>query len=181
VKITIESAPASECSLFLRIPAWAGAATLAINGTTKVVESGRYAELRRTWAKGDVVELNLPMKPRLVEAHPLVEEARNQVAVMRGPLVYCLESPDLPKGVGIQSVSLPRDVKLAPRFDKSLLGGVTVLEGNALAATEDRWGDDLYRELKPADARPIDIRLIPYYAWANRGKSEMTVWMPLGR
>ena len=51
------------------------------------------------------------MKPRLLEAHPLVEEARNQVAVMRGPLVYCLESTDLPKGVGVPDVALPRDVE----------------------------------------------------------------------
>ena len=72
--------------------------------------------MRRAWAAGDVVELTLPMKPRLVEAHPLVEEARNQVAVMRGPLVYCLESIDLPKGVRVSDRRLiPRRSKLRPR------------------------------------------------------------------
>ena len=121
------------------------------------------------------------MKPQLVQAHPLVEEARNQVAVMRGPLVYCLESHDLPKGVGVQAVALPRDVTLTPRFDRNLLGGVAVLEGKGEAAVDRPWGDELYRELKPAAPRPVDVILIPYYAWANRGKSEMTVWIPLGR
>jgi DUF1680 family protein len=179
VKITLESAPPGEVSLFFRVPGWAGGATLAVNGKPVPAAAGRYAEVRRVWAAGDVVELMLPMKPRLVEAHPLVEEARNQVAVMRGPLVYCLESHDLPKGVGVQAVALPRGIAFTPRFDRGLLGGVAVLEGKAEAATDALWGDALYREFKPAAPRPVDIKLIPYYAWANRGKSEMTVWMPL--
>jgi DUF1680 family protein len=93
--------------------------------------------------------------------------------------VYCLESPDLPKDVNVQSVALPRKLRLAPRFERNLLGGVAVLEGRAEAA-DAPWGDELYRELKPSAPKPIDVRLIPYYAWGNRGKSEMTVWMPLG-
>jgi DUF1680 family protein len=181
VKLTIESAPSSDLSLFLRIPGWADGTTLAVNGKAVNVTAGRYAEVRRAWEAGDAVELTLPVKPRLVEAHPLVEEARNQAAVMYGPLVYCLESTDLPKGVGLQAVALPRGVKLTPRFDRGLLGGVTVLEGKAEAAADRPWGDELYRELKPSAPRSVDLKLIPYYAWANRGKSEMTVWMPLGR
>jgi DUF1680 family protein len=121
------------------------------------------------------------MRPRLIEAHPLVEEARNQAAVMFGPLVYCLESTDLPGGVGVQSVALPRDAKLAARFDRTLLGGLTVLEGKAESATDRPWGGELYREFKASAPKALDVKLIPYYAWANRGKSEMTVWIPLGR
>ena len=68
-----------------------------------------------------------------LQAHPLVEEARNQVAVMRGPIVYCLESPDLPEGVDLDDVALVADAKWTPRRDKDLLGGVTVLEGPAQA------------------------------------------------
>ena len=181
VKVTMESAPAGEVSLFLRVPAWADGATLAVNGKPVAAAPGRYAEVRRVWADGDMVELTLPMKPRLVEANPLVEEARNQVAVVCGPLVYCLESLDLPKGVGVQAVALPRDVKLAPRFDRDLLGGVVVLEGKVEAATGAAWGDRLYREFTPSAPRTIAVKLIPYYAWGNRGPSEMTVWMPLGR
>jgi DUF1680 family protein len=181
VKVTVESAPPGETSVFLRVPGRAEGATLTVNGKPVAATAGRYAEVRRTWAGGDVVELTLPMKPRLVEAHPLVEEARNQVAVMRGPLVYCVESTDLPKGVGVQTVALPRGVKLTPRFDHGLLGGVAILDGTAEVAAGAAWGGELYREFKPSTPRPVGLRLIPYYAWANRGKSEMTVWMPLGR
>ncbi len=181
VKITVESAPEGEASLFLRVPGWADGAALAVNGKAVAVTPGRYAEVRRAWATGDTVELTLPIRPRLMEARPLVEEARNQAAVMYGPLVYCLESTDLPAGVAVQSVALPRDVKLTPRFDRGLLGGVTVLEGKAERAAGRPWGDELYRELKPSAPRRVDVKLIPYFAWGNRGKSEMTVWVPLGR
>jgi DUF1680 family protein len=181
VKVAFEAAPEGEMSLFLRVPGWAEGAALSVNGKPAVVTAGRYAEVRRAWAAGDAVELTLPLRPRLVEAHPLVEEARNQAAVMRGPLVYCLESTDLPQGVGVQAVALPRGVKLTPRFDQGLLGGVTVLEGRAEAAADPPWGEALYRELRPAASRPVDVRLVPYFAWGNRGKSEMTVWLPLGR
>ncbi len=65
---------------------------LLVNGEPHEVTPGSYAEIRRQWNSGDEIELTLPMEPQLVEAHPLVEETRNQIAVKRGPLVYCLES-----------------------------------------------------------------------------------------
>jgi DUF1680 family protein len=181
VKLTVTSAPAGDLSLFLRIPGWADGATLAVNGKLTKATPGSHVEVRRVWETGDAVELTLPLKPRLVEANPLVEETRSQVAVMYGPLVYCLESTDLRKGVRLQSVTLPRDVKLTARFDRELLGGVTVLEGKAESLTDRPWGGELYREFKATAPKAVDFRLIPYYAWANRGKSEMTVWIPLGR
>ena len=181
MKITTGRVPRGESSVFVRVPGWATGASLSVNGKPQPAEPGKYAEVRRVWAEGDVVELTLPMKPRLVEAHPLVEEARNQVAVCRGPLVYCLESPDLPQGVSLQSVSLPRRGEWTPRFDKDLLGGVTVLDGKAEVGGGAAWGRQLYRELKPDAPKTIDVRLVPYFAWGNRGRSEMTVWIPLGR
>ena len=125
----------------LRVPGWAPDATLSVNGAARPrrPEPGTYAEIRRVWSAGDVVELTLPMPARLMQAHPLVEEARNQVAVQRGPLVYCLESTDLPDGVRVQDVVIPRGIALKPRFDPDLLGGVTVLEGRAEARREPGW------------------------------------------
>jgi DUF1680 family protein len=166
----------------LRIPGWAKGADLAVNGrpVRQPLGPGTYCEVRRAWSAGDSLELNLPLRARLLQAHPLVEEARNQVAVQRGPVVYCLESCDLPPGVRVSDVLIPRGIALRPRFDGTLLGGVTVLEGKAEAVPEE-WSGGLYRELPRAAPRPVDLRLIPYYAWGNRGRSEMTVWMPLGR
>ena len=103
---------------------------LTINGqvSNEQLAPGSYGEIRRGWKAGDVVELQLPMPVVLMESHPLVEETRNQVAVMRGPLVYCLEDKDLPPGVAIENVRIERDAKWQVRHEANLLHGVTVLE-----------------------------------------------------
>lgn len=183
VKIAIQAAPPEPFSLFLRVPGWAKGATLRVNGRwdRRTFEAGRYAEVRRTWKPGDVLEWDLPMRTQMLQAHPLVEEVRNHVAVKRGPMVYCLESPDLPKGVPVAAVVIPRAAEFKPRFDAKLLGGVTVLEGKAEAILEPAWNDELYRDLPPVATKAVEVKLIPYCAWGNRGKSEMTVWLPLGR
>ena len=121
----------------------------------------------------------LPMPVQLIEANPLVEEVRNQVAIKRGPIVYCLESVDLPDGVNITDIAIPPAIKLRNHFDEELLGGITILEGKAHVLAGSTWGEVLYRQISHQKPKAIDIRLIPYYAWGNRGKSEMTVWIPL--
>jgi DUF1680 family protein len=119
------------------------------------------------------------MPVRLIEAHPHVEETRNHVAVMRGPMLYCLESVDLPDDVRVSEIRLPRNVELKARHDAGLLGGVTVLEGEARMVKEGNWNGLLYREMSGKQPHSVNIILIPYYAWSNRGISEMTVWIPL--
>ncbi|MBN2316713.1 MAG: glycoside hydrolase family 127 protein [Sedimentisphaerales bacterium] len=187
VKITLEPARQTTFTLWLRIPNWATEATIKINGSPikSDIKPGTYVTLKRTWTTGDTVELNLPMHVKLIQANPLVEELRGQVAVMRGPLVYCLESIDLPDNVNVMDVRLPRNIHLQPRFDKQLLGGVVVLEGKAVAGVDSDWSGEpfdspvLYKDYTPTDPRLVRLRLIPYYAWANRGAGQMTVWMPL--
>ena len=179
IKITVHED--GEFALMLRIPAWAEGAEIRINGEAADTEAkpGTYAAVGRKWLAGDQIEILLPMEARLVKAHPRVEEARNQIAVMRGPVVYCLESVDLPAGVALAEIHIPRDIRLIPRHDQDLLGGVTVLEGEALRIPEGEWDGQLYRSMNNGSAEKIHITLIPYYAWANRGVSEMTVWIPL--
>ena len=180
VCLTVTNALAAETSIMLRIPGWADGATLTINGADAgvSVSPGAYADVRRVWTDGDVIELGLPMEPRLLAAHPFVEECRNQTAVMRGPVVYCLEGHDLPDGVPLHEVHLPRDVQLTARHEPDLLGGVTVLEGEAVRIPEGDWDDQLYRPL-PTATEPVRVRLIPYFAWANRGVAPMSVWLPV--
>jgi DUF1680 family protein len=119
------------------------------------------------------------MPPQLIESHPLVEETRNHLAVKRGPVVYCLESVDLPGGISPADVRIPADVRLEPRFEADLLGGVTVLEGTFAKKSAGEWNGKLYREFQRSDGVPVQTALIPYYAWANRGRSEMSVWLPI--
>jgi DUF1680 family protein len=183
VRLTVEAAPKRPVALRLRIPSWARGATLRVNAEAQDVplEPESYARTHRAWRAGDVVELILPLPTRLMIAHPRVEAARNQVTVMRGPLVYCLEAHDLPPGVRLAQVYVPPDARLDPVYRPDLLSGVVALEGEAERFAEDGWNGALYRELEPRAPERIPVRLIPYFAWANRGTSEMAVWLPLSR
>ena len=120
------------------------------------------------------------MRARLMEANPLAEEIRNQIAIKRGPIVYCLESQDLPSGVKIDDVLIPSDIKLTPKKVKIDGSDITALEGEVSVSDEADWKGTLYREVGTSK-RTVKVSFIPYYAWGNRGKGEMTVWMPLAR
>jgi len=181
VKLTFDECPAEEFALKLRIPDWAESAAIRVNGKPIGAKAApaSYAEIRRRWRKGDQVELELPMPARLIEANPLVEETRNQVAVQRGPIVYCLESSDLPKGVRVQNVAIPAEAILTARFEPKLLDGVTVIETTGGAQSSGDWDGQLYRPLGREKQQKIPVRFIPYFAWSNRGESEMSVWIPV--
>ena len=181
IRIKIKAAPEKEFALKLRIPGWAKAAAVRINNrpVDTALKLSSYHELRRLWKIGDTVDLDLQMDTELIEANPLVEETFGEVAVKRGPIVYCLESIDLPKGVKPLDVSILPDTKFRARYDQRLLGGVAVIEGLALARPNSNWSGQLYRELRPSKPALIKLRLIPYSVWANRGPGEMSVWLPL--
>ncbi len=183
VRLTIDACGSRPFALRLRIPGWTRGVRVRVNQRATAVSArpGEYAELRRAWKAGDVIDLDMSMEVRLMESHPLVEETFNQIAVKRGPIVYCLESVDLPEGVRVMEVFMPPDITLAARYDARLLRGVAVLEGMAEVRSSGDWSGRLYREVQPATTRPVTVRLVPYYAWGNRGTSEMTVWMPRTR
>ena len=180
IHITIDEAPANEVALMLRIPGWCDAPALRVNGEMSdlPLTPESYVEVNRAWKAGDVIELRLPMPPRKVKAHPKAEEIRNHVAIMRGPIVYCLEGMDLPDGVSILEVYVPDDMVLEAQMENELLGGVVTIEGQARRLYEENGESALYLEAGQEKEEALDIRLIPYYAWNNRGVDEMTVWLP---
>ena len=163
----------------LRHPAWCDRWKVTLNGqVAECNEDNGYIEISSTWKKGDVVVLDMDMPVHILEANPLVEEARGQVAVQRGPVVYCVESNDL-GGLSIDDIVIPVDATFTPT--ESTIGGsrIMTLKGEVLARDEASWKGTLYRDASKQKKRAT-ITLIPYYAWGNRGKSEMTVWMPAG-
>jgi uncharacterized protein len=183
VRLTIEQiGSTTPVAILLRIPAWSEGATATVNGaaTSTNPRSGTFFEIRRAWRAGDVIELNLPMPGRLISGNPLVEETRQQVAVRRGPIVYCLESTDLPTGVRLLDVGLSASVRPEPAMIDEHLG--VVLKTPGLHRPEPSWtGSTLYRPVSSEPPRDIELTLIPYFAWGNRGDSDMSVWLPLMR
>jgi len=188
VKIEVKPAREAEFTLALRIPGWAlnqpvptdlytyldtppgDRATLKVNGEDVQVPrelNKGYALIKRTWKAGDVVELSMPMPVRRVVAHDAVEADRGRVAIERGPLVYCAEWTD--NEGKVSNFVLPDGAELKAEMRPDLLNGVVVITGEGDAVVEK--AGQVVSEKKP-------ITLIPYYAWANRGKGEMAVWLP---
>ena len=163
--------------LMLRLPSFAEGAIIRVNGESVPFEAeNNYFAVSRTWKQGDQLSFEVAMETRVIEANPLVEENRGQVAVMRGPILYCLESQDL-GNTDIDDVILPVTAQFHP-VEVNIGGSrMMALETEAFVRDGDDWRGQLYR---PAPIRKVKktVRLIPYYAWGNRGKSEMTVWMP---
>ncbi|MDI1250660.1 MAG: glycoside hydrolase family 127 protein [Lacunisphaera sp.] len=184
VKLVIEEAPARDVSLKLRIPGWLrDGATLRVNGSPVAAElkPGTYADVKRTWQAGDTVDFTMEFKPTLWEANPLVEETVDQVVLKYGPLVYCIESNDLPAGVQLKDVALSLSSPAGFKAERTTIAGADVLAFtlNALAVQRSDWnGQQLYREVEPRAPRPIQVKAVPYYAWGNRGDTEMSVWLP---
>ncbi len=179
VKLTVTPGKAGAFHLNLRIPDWAtghpvpgdlyhfanGETTpvvLTVNGeaVSASPQGDGYVHLNRSWKSGDVIELTLPMEPRRVLSNEKILANHGKVALMHGPVVYCLEGADHP-GIDLSKLTLPRDSELKAEYRPDLLGGVTVLTGKAL----------------DAEGKPVDLTAIPYHAWANREKGQMTVWI----
>ncbi|WP_410504997.1 glycoside hydrolase family 127 protein [Hymenobacter sp. BT523] len=184
VKLTLDQAPKKAFSVFLRVPGWCEGATLLVNGkpVAATLTPGSYAEINRPWKAGDRVELSLPMPAQLVEANPLVEETRNQVAVKRGPIVYCLEAKDLPTNQKLSGLTLPAAASFTPQHQQVENSDVVFLTGQAtLMPAAAQWGSQLYRKLPAEKPATVPVTLIPYYAWGNRGHADMEVWIPVSR
>ena len=171
-----------DASLFLRIPDWCASASIRVNGETidAAQTSGRYAELCRSWSRGDRVELVFKMEPELLIADERVRDVAGCATVRRGPLIYCLEQPDNPAG-SVLSARLETDrLPLRAEHRPELLEGVTVVEADGSFAP-DTGGEALYVRLlrPPSPGGSATLAFIPYYAWSNRGPEKMTVWVPL--
>lgn len=181
VTITITEAPAGKQTFYFRIPGWCTGYRMKLNGRLlpKAALNNGFRQVTGVWKKGDRVELEMDMPVNLVESHPLVEETRNQVAVKRGPIVYCLESADLPQ-VNISDVVLPAGIQWKPVETQIAGGRLLALTGQARVQPAKAWNNTLYRTVTQ-NLKPVSIRLIPYYAWANRGKTDMSVWLPYSR
>jgi DUF1680 family protein len=148
-------------AISLRIPLWAHEAKLVHNNESiDNITAGVYRKIERDWKKGDILRLNLSIKPRLVRGNPEVKDQQNKIAIMRGPLLYCLEQID--NTTDIFGLSVARDVALSEE-ESPLLNGIVRLKGKAF----DSRG------------REIDFTAVPYNVWNNRKPTPMRIWIPV--
>lgn len=179
VKITVQECKSDPFDIRLRVPGWAEGATILVNGQDAGVEPipGTFAAIERQWNKGDVITLDMPMEITFVEGHPRIEEVRNQVAIKRGPLVYCVETPDLPEDTRILDVYIRGNTEMKLNHRPDFLGGVTTITGEILLRCDEKEG--MYRTVTKPEWKSHEATFVPYFTWSNRGTSEMTVFVPV--
>lgn len=181
VELTIDAVKKNALStVSLRIPEWCSEATVLVNGEKQdvIIAPNTYVNLERQWKKGDKITLDMDMRVRLIESNPLVEESRGEVAVKRGPIVYCLEEQDIDGQGDIDNIVIPSDAIFTP-VDMEIEGTkMKALEGTVLMKDESSWKGTLYREVSKT-AKPVKVRLIPHFAYGNRGLQDFTIFMPM--
>ena len=184
VSLTVSPAQETEFTVYARIPGWSAASTANVNGSpVNGVVSGKYLAVKRRWKAGDRLDLRFDMHPRLLGANPQVIEDNGKVAVQRGPLVYCMEQLDEPGQVSDLLLTKARE-GFESEYKADLLGGILVLKHPGEEYSPSLSTEPLYEPLEKSDSRktkPVELTLIPYYAWANRDRTPMEVWIPLDR
>jgi hypothetical protein len=160
----------------LRIPDWCTGQTVTVNGQPVSCDQRvrGYVRISRNWSPNDTVDLNLPLPARQVYANPLVQADIGRSVVIRGPIVYCVESAD---NSHVPQLALPRSATLGSTFDPDLLGGIVVVSAQGTVAGSPAQA--LYSTSPQTyQARSVAIKASPYYANANRGPVDMAVWLP---
>lgn len=168
VKMTVSPAAEKAFTMKIRIPGWVNeqknkTVTIKVNNApvSAVAEKG-YVAINRTWKAGDVVDIDMPMEVRKTESHPLVEATQGEVALQRGPVVYCMEKAgNAQLNANISDFNplnfvIPRDAELTAAYNEDLLNGVVEITGDV----KYQNGSSLI------DAK---LQAVPYYAWNNRG------------
>ena len=167
-------------ALKLRVPSWlktsptnnnlyaytdkAKTYSVSVNGKALYPENTDYITISRTWKKGDEVMLDMPMEVRRIVANANAEDLQGKVALERGPVVFCMEGGDQSDSTVFNKYIL-NSAEIKAHFEKDLLGGVVVLDGQAKKV--ERTGD----------VRDATFRAIPYSTWNNRGSQQMAVWV----
>jgi DUF1680 family protein len=182
LKFTVNPENSDAFNLRIRIPGWAkneaipsdlyhfankttAAYTIKVNGKpVKYSMENGYAVINKTWAKGDQIEVNLPMPVQKVNATAALKVDAQKLALQRGPIIYCAEWAD--NGGKVSNLVIPAKAQFTPVYNASLLNGVTTLKGNVLS------------NAGASTTKSFSLTAIPYMAWANRGEGEMQVWFP---
>ena len=161
----------ARCGIAFRIPSWTDGWSMTVNGAAVAPEMrGGYAVVERAFRSGDCIRLALTMPVRRMRASMHTPNYAGKTAIMRGPLVYCLEEID--NGAELWNLELlPGEAKVEARPE--LLGGVQAI---CLPGRRTATGDALYSDEAPS-AQEVELTFVPYYAWGNRGRGEMSVWV----
>ncbi len=177
--IKIEPEKIDEIPIMVRIPSWAENPTILVNEKEFSGEPGKYIKIVKAWDRGDRIAIEFKMRPKFIKSHPYVEASYGRVAIKRGPMVYCIEGVDN-KEFDVRDLIIDlHSANLTEIFRSDILNGVMTIVGEGYVDETIRHINKLYYEYIEDVPKIKKVRFvaIPYYAWNNRGATQMTVWM----
>ncbi len=185
VQLTVSPATPADFVMYVRIPGWSVKNRVLVNNKeVSGARAGEYLAIRRQWTAGDTIALSFDMTTRLLKANAAVTEDRGRVAFQRGPVVFCMEHLDQQNhtaGLNMADYTVRLDGNTVAEFEPKLLDGVMVLSHPGTINTK-ATDTGLYfpaaADVVQGKNQPTTVKLIPYYAWANREQSQMQVWIP---
>ncbi len=176
VQVSGEGAASGKWTLALRIPGWCREWKGSGIPLDHADEKKGYLYITRAWASGEVLELDFPMEVRLMQSNARVRETTGQLAVTRGPVVYCLEEKDNGSRLHLLSISCDANTRTEP-FSIDGERFPAILADGWREKPQPETENSLYHQAVPVEYEPVRLKFIPYYTWANRGENEMTVWV----
>jgi len=187
VKITTKLQNSEEFTIAIRIPGWTQnrpvpsdlysylneintSISLKVNGEpVNIIQKKGFVHIKRRWNDGDTIEFEMTMPIRRVIAHEKVKNNNGRIALERGPIVYCVEWPDN-NVENIFNLFLDDNAELNSTFRENLLNGIVTITGSINYLQKSKNDNQIQKD-------ETEFLAIPYYAWANRGKGDMTIWM----
>ncbi len=164
VKLTVEGAD----RIAVRIPAWCDKWSIKANGNKlSVTPEKGYVYI----PAGDI-ELDFDMTPYAAEANPHVQDNAGRIAIMRGPVVYCLEAVDNGEDLRDLHIDLDKPIEAGD----CAFCGLPTLRASGWRRDPEDFGERLYRRAGGSRIEQ-ELNFVPYFAFANRGETEMIIWI----
>lgn len=177
VTVTVTKAEGVSMKLAMRIPGWChNWESKEVKGKTCITEHG-YLYVEGKWEQGDMIELDFPMLPRIMQADERVRENIGKAAIMKGPIVYCMEERDNGKNLQWNSIRPEEIIEEGHIEIQNKMFPTLLVKGKR--RKQQLSCQSLYKEYHPAEYADMQFTLIPYFAWANRGENEMAVWIDI--
>lgn len=175
VTVTAKKAQDNFMKLAMRIPGWCQDwKPGSIEGKSCSTKQG-YFYIEGRWTQGDVIELNFSMFPKVIQADDRVRENIGKVAVTKGPIVYCMEEKDNGADLHLNSIRPEADIREGTIKVNNEMFPTLLVKGKRRKQQPD--DGILYTEYQPTEYEDVQLTMIPYFIWANRGENEMAVWV----
>ena len=175
LKFTVEGEKETDAMFAFRVPSYAKNFHVKRNGQEEKIHTDHGYVKIETKVYKDTFEITFDAPPVFVHANPQVRVDCGKTALVKGPLVYCLEETD--NGDGLASILVDTNQKPEETYEEELLGGCSVIHLEGKKISSQGWEDDCLYQEKPVTLDNVKLTLVPYCYWGNRKNGEMLVWM----